>query len=95
VWSAAGELLRTEKHPDTVFALAFSPDGKRLAVGCGQPRADLNGALAVWDLADWSETRRWPGKGGMLGSVAFSPDGKRLVGGWYSGAVEFRNPSAK
>lgn len=95
VWDAAGELLRTEKRPDTVFALAFSPDGKRLAVGSGQPRADLKGALAVWDPADWSETRRWPGQGGMVGSVAFSLDGKLLVGGWYNGVVEFRDPSAK
>jgi WD40 repeat protein len=95
VWNASGELRQTVKHPDTVWAVVFTPDGKQVAVGSGEPRADLKGAVGVWNPADWSEKHRWAGDGGMVGSVAFSPDGKLLAAGRYSGAVEIRDPAVK
>lgn len=95
VWDASGELRQTVKHSDTVWAVAFAPDGKRVAVGSGEPRADLKGAVGLWDPADWSEKHRWAGCGGMVGSVAFLPDGKLLATGRYDGTVEIRDPAAK
>jgi WD40 repeat protein len=95
VWDAGGELRKAVRHRDTVWAVAFAPDGKTLAVGSGEPRADLKGAVGLWDSDRWSEARRWSGAGGMVGSLAFSPDGKRLAAGRFSGAVELRHPVAK
>ena len=95
VWDTAGELRKTVKQPDTVWAVAFSPGGKRVAVGRGQPRADFKGAVGLWDPSDWSEKRRWSAGGGAVRSVAFSPDGKRLAAGWESGVVEIHDHAAR
>jgi hypothetical protein len=54
-----------------VTALAYSPDGKLLAVGS-------YGALAVWDLAA-AELSRSLEFLGAVHCVAFSPDGSRLA----------------
>jgi WD40 repeat protein len=95
VWDASGELRQTVKHPDTVWAVVFTSDGKWIAVGSGEPRADLKGAVGLWDPADWSEKKRWAGDGGRVGSVALSPEGKLLATGRYSGVVEIRDPATK
>lgn len=57
--------------------LAYSPDGKRLAVAC----QDLT--ICLWDTVAGREHRRLKGHQGrplhFLGGVAFSPDGKLLA----------------
>jgi WD40 repeat protein len=55
-------------------AVAFSPDGRLLAVG-----GDGQTALRVWDLTDDRPAggMAWPGAG--VWSLAFSPDGTRLA----------------
>jgi eukaryotic-like serine/threonine-protein kinase len=55
-------------------ALAYSPDGRRLA-GTGE---DLE-KIALWDAATHQQTGRLVGHTGPVYSVAFSPDGRRLV----------------
>jgi WD40 repeat protein len=68
-----------------VYALAFSPNGKLLAIGCG------DGTVRLWNPA----TRRPVGAPIQTGSgpadalnvVAFSPDGKLLAGGSGNGSV--------
>jgi WD40 repeat protein len=69
-------------------ALAFSPDGKLLAVGTnGRP----SGAK-LFDVATRKEARDLPCEGRGAGfSVAFSPDGKLLAVGDYDLAVTVRN----
>jgi hypothetical protein len=52
--------------------LAFSPDGRTLAVG-GQK------AIRLWETTTGKERRGWPGHQGYIRSLAFSPDGTRLV----------------
>jgi WD40 repeat protein len=55
-----------------VFAVAFSPDGKRVALGT------WNGAH-VWNLATGKRVGPVMNPGRSVGSVAFSPDGKLVL----------------
>ena len=56
-----------------VWSVAFSPDGKRLAVG-GYQR------VRVYDAATGAKTADWPIPGGdAIRGLAFSPDGKLLA----------------
>jgi WD40 repeat protein len=78
-------------HKSYVRAVAFSPDGKRLASAAGGQRRDertnlyiLNdpGELRVWDVA--------AGTGGELaeatgGPVGFTPDGRTVVSAAFGG----------
>ncbi len=58
-----------------VNSVAFSPDGKRLAIGDGK------GSVQVWDVATGQVVLMCTGHSGGVRSVAFSPDGERLASG--------------
>lgn len=58
---------------ERVFALAFSPDSRTLAV------SDNGRQLRTWDLAT-SEPVLFPSPETALNALAFSPDGRRLAG---------------
>jgi WD40 repeat protein len=63
-----------------VTALAFSPDGKLLASGGGDP--SRTGEIIVWDMAKKSMLKHFPDiHSDMVNSVEFSRDGKLLVSG--------------
>lgn len=65
-------------HNDRVLALDFSPDGKLLAAGGGDP--SRSGELKVWDLADGSVKLDLPSlHSDTIFAVRFSPDGSRLA----------------
>jgi WD40 repeat protein/serine/threonine protein kinase len=55
-------------------ALAFSPDGKRIASGSPEP-----GTVGVWDTATGREAGVLPGQGSNLQDLAFGPDGRLLA----------------
>ena len=59
---------------DGITALAFSPDSRLLAAGCGAGDNDIH----VWDLAAGTEVRL-AGHSGWIVGLAFSPDGQTLA----------------
>jgi WD40 repeat protein len=84
------ERLVLRGHTNQIAAVAWSPDGKRLASAGGDP-AGKSGELKVWDLVTGKEqftpaaNTDYP-----VSTVAWSPDGKRLA--WGGGRISgFRN----
>jgi len=84
-WKTCREVFSGPSGADhnrgTAFGVAFSPDGRRLAVGS-------DGAVHVWD---WQKEQLLlgplPGHAKKGISVAFSPDGRRLASGSWGGEV--------
>jgi WD40 repeat protein len=60
-------------HQDTVFSVAFSPDGKRLA------SASFDKTVKLWNLAGAKLEQTLTHHSDFVYSVAFSPDGQSLV----------------
>jgi len=69
-------------HSDWVRSVAFSPDSKRLASGCGDK------TIKIWDALAGGELLTLKGHSGEVSSVAFSPDGKLLASGSYDGSIK-------
>jgi WD40 repeat protein len=80
--AATGKELRLlHKGPGLGGRLAFSPDGKVLAVGSG------GGVIHLLDLATGKERERPPGHEAPAVAVAFSADGKALISAGYDGSI--------
>jgi len=75
-------------HTDDVFALAWSPDGSRLA-SAGRDRS-----IRIWDTESWSQLALLNGHAAYVWSLAFSPDGSRLASGSGDGTVRIWNAEA-
>ena len=87
--------LETEQHlsipprpgpSGNVDALAFSPNGKTLAVGIG-------GKIELWDVETKRHIATRHGHGDAVSSVMFSPDGKTLASGSRDGTALLWNVS--
>jgi WD40 repeat protein len=65
-----------------VVSLAFSPDGKVLAIGC-----DGDGVIRFWDVANRKWGAVFKGHTARVAIVAFSPDGKLLASGSDDGTL--------
>ncbi len=69
------------KQASEVFGVAFSPDGKSLAVGC------KDGSARLYEASGGGEARLLAGSAGEVRGVAFSPDGKYLAAGASRGGT--------
>lgn len=61
-----------------VFAIGFSPDGRRLAT------ADAGPSVKLWDCDHWAEIRQLDAYPTSVICLAFAPDGRFLVTGGLS-----------
>jgi WD40 repeat protein len=72
------------------FSLAFSPDGKTLAMGTGGGIMDITpSSVILWDVSTGKErARTLPAHKNSITWVGFSPDGKTLASACGGGGVD-------
>jgi WD40 repeat protein len=87
VWEVATgkEVLRLRPPPFRAYGpsmapLAFSPDGRAIALGCSDK------AVRVWEVATGKELHHFGGLPSSAGHLAFAPDGRSLFAD-YGGPV--------
>jgi WD40 repeat protein len=76
LWDVASATERTaiKGHNGEIASVAFSPDGKSLAVAAGSQ-------IKVWELVPGQARATLHGHPGAVFAVAFGPDGKTLASG--------------
>lgn len=84
IWDATTgqESLSLKGHSATVWSVAFSPDGTRLASASADLTVkvwDTSTGQSLWAMATGQVSSRLYGHSGHLMRVAFSPDGERLA----------------
>ncbi|MBD1808514.1 NACHT domain-containing protein [Microcoleus sp. FACHB-SPT15] len=70
---------------ESVWSVAFSPDGKLLAIG------DSNGLVQLWEAASGREVLSCKGHSNWIRSVAFSPCGEMVASGSSDHTVRLWN----
>jgi eukaryotic-like serine/threonine-protein kinase len=80
--SSLGATLYTYRgHSNTVVAVAWSPDGQRLASG------SWDGTVQVWDAFTGDHAVVYRGQGAAVNAIAWSPDGTRIASAGGDGRV--------
>lgn len=81
LWSNGGELQAT-LPPDKVVRLAFSPDGRTMALGLA------DGQVQLWSQDGKLIQALDTSQAGVISGLAFTPDGQRLVIASGTGVIE-------
>jgi dipeptidyl aminopeptidase/acylaminoacyl peptidase len=98
VWNAqTAEGRLTIAHPDAVWGLAVSPDGRLIATGTGgttvgNPIAGriaqgTDNVLRLWDAASGKLVHEMKGHTGVVYTIDFSPDGRTVASGGWDGTI--------
>jgi WD40 repeat protein len=77
---------RSLQHPAGVYAVVYSPDGRRLISGC------QDGSVWFWDVAAGTGFCSKDRHAGNVRSVAISPDGKLAASAGEDGRVRLWDP---
>src|SRR5262249_12589169 len=86
VWDTRlGKELSLFLHSNEVWAVAFAPDGKRIAAG------DKDGQVALWDLASSARVLDFKGHTDEIKGLTFSRDGQLLASGSEDGTARVWN----
>jgi serine/threonine protein kinase len=81
--SPEGTLLYTYRgHSNTVTAVAWSPDGSRIASGSS------DNTVQVWNATDSSNPYTYKGHSRAVDAVAWSPNGSRIASAGYDNTVQ-------
>jgi len=88
VWREAGQTLHLvwQAHTDTVSALAFSPDERRLATG------SWDGTITLWEME--RGVPLWTVWQTTCVSLAFAPDGRMLASSGNDATVRLWDPQS-
>lgn len=90
IWDVSAGRESATLHGLVGFAIALTPDGRRLATGGELPGS----AVKLWDPIAGREVLSLPGRGEFFGQVVFSPDGSLLAAISLSGIANlWRAPS--
>lgn len=76
-----GELRKLDPNMGPLYAVAISPDGRKVAFGGG------DSSVRIWDIISGRELRRLDGHSGRIWALAFSPDGRRLASGGFDNSI--------
>ncbi|AFZ28069.1 hypothetical protein Cylst_6098 [Cylindrospermum stagnale PCC 7417] len=83
---APSRLLQTiAGHSDSVYSVAFSPDGQTLASGGGDE------TIKLWNVTTGQLLQTLSGHSESVRSVAFSPDGQTLASGSRDNTIKLWN----
>ncbi len=80
------ESLTYQGHTNRVHAVAFSPDGRRIASGAGY--GHIGDAIRVFDADTGRELLEMRGHKAHVSTIAYSPDGKRIASGSHDNKVK-------
>jgi WD40 repeat protein len=82
LWGLRQHRATAVRMDSQVRSLAFSPDGRLLALG-GTDRT-----VGLWDVETGKQMMTFRGHGHAVTGVAFAPDGKRLVSAAQDGTIK-------
>ncbi|EDN93035.1 hypothetical protein SS1G_08900 [Sclerotinia sclerotiorum 1980 UF-70] len=78
-WSAALQTL--EGHSNSVYSVAFSPDGTKVA------SSSYDQTIRLWDTTTGESLQTLEGHSNSVTSVAFSPDGTKVASGSHDKTI--------